>query len=230
MKQNGNALFLILIAVALFAALSYAVTNSGRGGSGIDKETAEIEAAQIIQEVGRFRNAIMRLEIIDSSYGQVLFNDSATNDSGTCYDGNTSITPCKTIGLFSDEMEQSTPYFSEKFRDPAYTSETSQVWNWFSNQLIVNGVDVGTTASDEFLMLGRLNKEVCEAINKGLEGDSTIGTISNPIGAGNGFTYSSSNKDGTFTGFTQSTSATEITKPCNLEGGKYWAVFVLKEN
>lgn len=60
---DGNALFFILIAVALFAALSYAVTKSDRGSGSITREKIGIDAANIIQYAGALQTAAQRLVI-----------------------------------------------------------------------------------------------------------------------------------------------------------------------
>jgi hypothetical protein len=62
--QNGNVLFLILIAVALFAALSYAVTTSTRGGGNADKEIEGTDIATYSQKVAFIRSSIQRMMII----------------------------------------------------------------------------------------------------------------------------------------------------------------------
>lgn len=61
--QAGNILFLILIAVALFAALAYAVTSSGRmsSGSGVDQEARDLRAMEIIAGLNAYNTAIQRL-------------------------------------------------------------------------------------------------------------------------------------------------------------------------
>ena len=73
--QSGNVLFLILIAVALFAALSYAVTSSTRtsGGQGSD-ETRLISSAQITQYPASVSTAVVRMIISGSSVDEIRFN------------------------------------------------------------------------------------------------------------------------------------------------------------
>lgn len=59
--EKGNVLFLILIAVALFAALSYAVTQSSRSGGGsTDRETSILSAASMTQYPAGLRTSVVR--------------------------------------------------------------------------------------------------------------------------------------------------------------------------
>ena len=84
-KQKGNALFLILIAVALFAALSYAVTNSGRGGSGIDKEQASIASSEIVAYAGLATATVERLKLYGCADNEISFERSPFDGSDTVY-------------------------------------------------------------------------------------------------------------------------------------------------
>ena len=49
--------------MALFAALSYAVTQSGRGGGNIDRETAALAASQLVQYGALAQHTINRMRI-----------------------------------------------------------------------------------------------------------------------------------------------------------------------
>lgn len=75
MRENGNVLFLILIAVALFAALSYAVTSSTRSGGGdASKETLVVQSSTIIQYATAIQTAMQRMQISKGcDYTQIDF-------------------------------------------------------------------------------------------------------------------------------------------------------------
>lgn len=63
-SQNGNMLFLILIAAALFAALSYVVVQSSRTGSGdAEREKASLSAGEIMNYATSLQAALTRMII-----------------------------------------------------------------------------------------------------------------------------------------------------------------------
>jgi hypothetical protein len=76
--ERGNVLFLILIAVALFAALSYAVTQSTRSGSGdASGETNLINSAQLAQYPAGVRTSVVRMVIGGVGVDQIGFDTPA---------------------------------------------------------------------------------------------------------------------------------------------------------
>lgn len=82
--ESGNVLFLILVAVVLFAALSYAVTSSTRttdetGGS----QTDRINAAALVQYPAGIRTSIMRMVVDGVATNELEFNTPADFDNLT---------------------------------------------------------------------------------------------------------------------------------------------------
>ncbi len=75
--ERGNVLFLILIAVALFAALSYAVTQSTRSSGGdAGSETNRINSAQLTQYPASVRTSIVRMVIGGQDVDRIEFNSA----------------------------------------------------------------------------------------------------------------------------------------------------------
>jgi len=89
-SSNGNALFLILIAVALFASLSYAITSSSRGGGGIEKEQEQLDNAVNEQCEGSVQYGVNKLKILNGCADSYISyeladgtNENSTNPSDT---------------------------------------------------------------------------------------------------------------------------------------------------
>lgn len=92
-SQSGNILFLILIAVALFAALSYVVVRSSRSGAGnTEAENDRLEASRVLNYVTAVQAAVVRLQLSGCTDAQISFEDELL-DSGSIGIGATYVNP-----------------------------------------------------------------------------------------------------------------------------------------
>lgn len=74
-SESGNVLFLILIAVALFAALSYVVTQSTRSGGGsTEREQNILSSASMTQYPTALRTALIRMILSGTAIENVAFD------------------------------------------------------------------------------------------------------------------------------------------------------------
>lgn len=83
-NKKGNALFLILLAVALFAALGFAVTRSRSGGGSIDRENRSLAISRVLEY-----NAYLSFKIQQMALSGTNPDDLDIVDGGTL-----GFTPC----------------------------------------------------------------------------------------------------------------------------------------
>ncbi len=175
--ESGNVLFLILIAVALFAALSYAISSSNRSGSGnISSETTLIDTSEIIQYSSALENAITYLRVTEQCTTEELSFERAPFDGSDAAYINPSSPASFTCHLFNSKGGRVSSL------SPPENSNDGRDWAYIETRVDGIGADqsaCGAECNEIIAVLGGLTKGTCKKLNLKLTGSETIPTQNN---------------------------------------------------
>lgn len=168
LSQSGNVLFLILIAVILFAALSYAVTQSSViGGGSADDESGKINAGQISQFPNFVRAQVLRMMTRRIAITELEFNPPSEFGTLSSFD----------VGVFHPQ------YGTTYVTAPSELMADEQQGQWYFN-MNFELEDIGTSSTgsvdgnDLVAFLPGIKANICQRINDSFD-VFTIPTISN---------------------------------------------------
>lgn len=85
-REAGNVIFIILLAIALFAALSYAISRGDRGGGNLDKTRARVVANDIISYGASIASAIEQIRQEGASENEISFAHPLLSTTYGTYD------------------------------------------------------------------------------------------------------------------------------------------------
>ncbi len=191
MNQRGNILFLILLAVVLFAALSYAVTQCMRcGGGDSSSENASLQASELMNYFVQIDTAIQRMMVINGvkDYELNFYQDFdhnytlGANDNPNCTDDR-----CRVFDENGGVVKG--------LRLEPYLRPTVSIFNP-ERIFYISVPNVGTSAPDVIFTTMAVSKNLCKAINKSWGYDDIIYNVNIPDNVNtnpyvNGFTTGS---------------------------------------
>jgi hypothetical protein len=163
--ERGNALFLILIAVVLFAALSFAITQSNRStGSSAGEETNTVSGSNVTQYASAIRTGVTRMLVKGVVLEDIKFD--TPSDAG--------YTTSTTEQVF--HPQGGAVVFQAP--DPNITDAGSK-WVYF----LAPVKDMGTSSNDAVAVLTKIRRGVCQQINRQVTGSTAIPTLATTIAA-----------------------------------------------
>lgn len=176
-SESGNVLFLILIAVALFAALSYAVTSSTNSGGGdANEESSLVNSAAITQYPASIKTAMIRMMVsggIDAT-GVLAADNGILFTKPTDFVADLTTPDRKARAVFHPDGGGATYSPSTQGLSATGTGE----WFFTRSYEITN---IGTTTASSLdgneiiAFLPDITKTICDKINEevGISGDIT---------------------------------------------------------
>lgn len=160
-NESGNVLFLILIAVALFAALSYAVTQSTRSGGGsTEREQALLGSSAMVQYPTALRTSVIRMILGGVGADSLLFNPPSNNFSGETAIDQLVFHPDGGGAVYQDSAAD------------VMTGTSQGVW-FFNAQWQISGIGIdGAGGADVVAFLPGVTDAVCNRVNEELDIDT----------------------------------------------------------
>ncbi len=164
-KERGSVIFIILIAVALFAALSFATTRGMRGGeSGVEKEQAKLLATEIIQYTNSLQTAIQMMQIDGVNDEDISFHADFWGHT----DYKHAVAQPEENRVFSPSGG------GVNYTKPKDDMNGGADWVFTGDNRASLGSEIGTTEADLIMVLPKVTDSVCAKINDDLVGSETI--------------------------------------------------------
>ncbi len=228
--ERGNVLFLILIAVALFAALSYAVTQSTRSGGGdASNEKSLVSSAALTQYPASLKTTIVRMMVSNNVSVDELTFDTPSNFSSQ---------------LTSDTLRTANVFYPGLGGGATYVKAPTDVissgpgdWIFNARNRVANIGSDATDASavDIVAILPNVKQSVCSKVHSQL-GIAAVPTISGAevattastqkLAANPAITYTAGNVIGSLSG---TNALNGQPQGCFIQSSVYYYYHVLVE-
>lgn len=219
-RQNGNALWFILIAIALLGLLTMSLSKGSNNNDSGDFERNQIVANDILAYAKSMENAVQFLLSRGCSENDISFENTFV--SGYTNPNAPTDNSCHVFHVNGAGMTYNTP--DTKWLDSSHSAK-----NEFGDWVIpddVSVIDLGRNpASEIMLVLPYLKKDICLSAN-------TIIGIDNPSGDApldNGFVYTDMKYIGTFktTDSIGGETASLIGEPtaCYIDDGGFYTFY-----
>ncbi len=187
-NQKGNALFLILIGVVLFAALSYAITQSNRSGGNSSSEVNAIAAASVMQYADSMHSGAIRMMLQGWGAADIYFQPPGDPDYETY----------KKEQLFHPEGGN-VSYQNVDPNTVELDANNAPVGAWiYTGDRVIPGL--GSSSYDITVLLTHVRKGICEALNEKITGSKAIPdlglTLAVAVAGGGGATFTGPDIDG----------------------------------
>ena len=170
-RESGSILFMILIAIVLFGALSYAVTQATRnGGKDASKEDWQAASSDLMQQFSQIDLALLRMQVSGGITPEnISFETTSFRYDGTpAYLNNSNCTSsaCK---LFNTNGGNISDRQFVKYATPAPSGWTAtNVMPGYWDLLVMQWPEAKTTANDIAMRYAGLRPGLCDAINNAL--------------------------------------------------------------
>lgn len=185
--ERGSAIFLILIGIVMFAALSFVVGGMLRGGNTdmIDEEKAKLYAGEILNYARAIRSATQHMKISNGcSDVEISFERPPFNGSDSCYvnPNNTDNYSCFVFHKDGGNITYMEPPQGSTSDETALFDFTGcNTGHYFFDirrhvKKIGNDGPFNSETGNDILVRLQVNKAVCTAINKKISNTTDIPT------------------------------------------------------